>query len=204
MLTPEQVIQIKSQIAEQIKNFPEDKKNTARRQIESMNAEQLEDFLHQNNLMKSNEGEMQCVFCSIFSGDIASHKLGENRSAVAVLEINPISRGHTIIIPKEHKIFDSDDKLKKTISSLIRKTEKKLEKLKPKKIITSETSIFGHTIINLIPVYKNESLESERRKASPEELESVLRDLQKEDKVIKTKKPIKLKNEKLWIPKRIP
>ena len=43
-----------------------------------------------------------CIFCSIVSGQIPSLKVFENDSVLAFLDINPISDGHTLVIPKAH------------------------------------------------------------------------------------------------------
>ncbi|MBI1961729.1 MAG: HIT family protein, partial [Parcubacteria group bacterium] len=43
-----------------------------------------------------------CVFCKIVSGDIPSHKVYEDESVLAFLDINPVNPGHTLVIPKAH------------------------------------------------------------------------------------------------------
>lgn len=43
-----------------------------------------------------------CVFCAIAEGKIPSQKVLETPTALAFLDINPISDGHTLIIPKAH------------------------------------------------------------------------------------------------------
>ncbi len=43
-----------------------------------------------------------CVFCKIVDGSLPSHKIFEDERALAVLDINPIRRGHTLILPKKH------------------------------------------------------------------------------------------------------
>jgi histidine triad (HIT) family protein len=45
---------------------------------------------------------MSCVFCDIVDKKINAMILGENKGAIAFLDVNPISDGHTIIIPKKH------------------------------------------------------------------------------------------------------
>jgi len=45
---------------------------------------------------------MNCIFCKIARGEVPSHKIYEDKSFVAFLDINPQSPGHTQIIPKEH------------------------------------------------------------------------------------------------------
>ncbi len=43
-----------------------------------------------------------CVFCSIIKGDIPSHTVYENDDVVAFLDANPVSKGHTLVVPKKH------------------------------------------------------------------------------------------------------
>ncbi len=43
-----------------------------------------------------------CIFCKIIQGDIPAHKVYEDEDVVAFLDISPVSKGHTLIIPKEH------------------------------------------------------------------------------------------------------
>jgi histidine triad (HIT) family protein len=44
----------------------------------------------------------KCVFCRIARGELWSHKVYEDARYVAFLDINPFSRGHTLVCPKEH------------------------------------------------------------------------------------------------------
>ncbi len=55
---------------------------------------------------------MKCLFCDINKGDIPSYTIYENEHVRCFLDINPISKGHTLIIPKKHftDIFDIDEK----------------------------------------------------------------------------------------------
>ncbi|MBM3282143.1 MAG: HIT family protein [Candidatus Diapherotrites archaeon] len=43
-----------------------------------------------------------CIFCKIIAGEIPSHKIYEDKNYLAFLDIHPISRGHTLVIPKNH------------------------------------------------------------------------------------------------------
>lgn len=43
-----------------------------------------------------------CVFCQIIDDKIDSHTVHETDKALAFLDLNPVSRGHTLVIPKTH------------------------------------------------------------------------------------------------------
>lgn len=51
---------------------------------------------------------MRCVFCAIRDGRLPAVRLAEDEGAFAVLDINPIHDGHTLVIPRTHAetIFD--------------------------------------------------------------------------------------------------
>ena len=103
MIPDEQAVEIKKLLLEQIENtFPKESKPSAKEKIDSMDNEQLEVFLKENNLISQGNNEQKCIFCSIVFSDIPSHKISENLEAMAVLEINPVSRGHILINPKKH------------------------------------------------------------------------------------------------------
>ena len=212
MLTPEQTEHIKKQLITHIeKDFPKDKHEFAKKQIKGMNSEQLEEFLKRNKLMQTPQTSQpaqkssECVFCSIVSGVITSYKINENKKALAVLEINPVSKGHTVIIPKEH--LSSLDKVPQLVFSLAKSVAKRLKtKLKPKNTEISSLNLFGHEILNVIPFYGDENT-AEKHPAKPEELVELQKILIKTKKSTKRAKKIKAyskKPEKLWLPKRIP
>jgi len=207
MLPQNQIEQIKQQLIQQIEaTFPENKKEPAIQQIQGMNTEQLEEFLKQNNLIKSQQSPQtqQCIFCSIVEGSTQSYKIDENKDSVAILEINPISKAHILVIPKQH--ISESGKIPQTAFTLAKKIAKKIKtKFKPKEITISSANLFGHEIINILPVYKDETLNSQRYQAKPEELEKLKKLLEKKSKP-KTIKKLKSKKiqEKIRLPKRIP
>lgn len=63
-----------------------------------------------------------CIFCRIANGDAHSWKIMESRYAFAFLDINPVSRYHTLIIPKKHykNIFDIPENQLTEIVSLLK------------------------------------------------------------------------------------
>jgi len=45
---------------------------------------------------------MDCIFCKIINGEIPAEKVYEDDNVIAILDVNPRSTGHTMIIPKDH------------------------------------------------------------------------------------------------------
>src|SRR3989338_977437 len=210
MLPEEQIESIKKQLIQHVEStFPEETKDIARRNIETMNPEELEGFLRKNGMLENLDGgnsKEQCIFCSIVSRKIPSYPISEISSALAVLDINPISIGNSIIIPKNHGTLK---KIPTEISSLASDISKKIKKeFSPKKIIERKTSLFNHGVLNLIPVYENETFNSERRRATKEELEQNQKALTKAKEKPMPAKPkkekTKIKSADLWLPKRFP
>ncbi len=52
-----------------------------------------------------------CIFCKIIKGEIPSFKVYEDEHVYAFEDINPVSEGHTLIIPKKHaaNLYEIDD-----------------------------------------------------------------------------------------------
>ncbi|KAL9939745.1 hypothetical protein V8E36_001562 [Tilletia maclaganii] len=50
----------------------------------------------------STNKDANCIFCKIIDGKIPSYKLAETESAYAFLDIGPLSKGHSLVIPKYH------------------------------------------------------------------------------------------------------
>jgi len=196
-----QAQQIKGQIIAHIeKTFPPDKKYSAIDQLNSMTIEELEAFLIQNKMIKdmpSSDGSSlnlpqsnmtQSPFRMIILGEIPSIKIDENNDALAVLEINPISKGHIIIIPKI-QLFDTDN-IPKQILSLAEDISKRLKsKLNYKEVAIYTNKVLGEVIINVIPItdlINQENIDSPRSKATNEELKELQEILKKENKTKKT------------------
>ena len=69
--------------------------NELQEQIDSMSSEALELMIKQQQ-----ENQGQTIFRQIINKEIPSVSVGENSKALAVLDINPISKGHVMILPK--------------------------------------------------------------------------------------------------------
>lgn len=47
-------------------------------------------------------GSAACVFCEIVAGRAPAHRIGENDRALAILDVFPYARGHTLVLSKRH------------------------------------------------------------------------------------------------------
>jgi len=54
---------------------------------------------------------MDCVFCKIVDGTIPSIKVYEDASTLAFMDINPLTEGHLLVVPKRHSqtLMETDD-----------------------------------------------------------------------------------------------
>ena len=219
-ISPEELKEIKKQLIEQINTtVPEEKRQETIGQIESMDDTQLIEFLKQNNLIKEGqeniESKGKCIFCSIVFGEVPSTKIAENEKAIAILELNPISEGHTIIIPKNHLEKESDlDEQTKSLGEHVKGLIQ--NSLNPKEIQLIPGNVMGHQIINILPIYANETINSPKSQKTPEELEKLRDKITKQnfeeqnhkkvEKIIEKpqEKQPEINEKNTWLPKRIP
>jgi diadenosine tetraphosphate (Ap4A) HIT family hydrolase len=102
----------------------------------------------------------------------------ETNDAVVVLEINPMSKGHAILIPKTHTTLKD---FSEAIFSLIHKAIQRINQvLKPQQINITSSETGDHAVINIMPIFGNET--GKREKAEPSELEALANELRTEEK----------------------
>ena len=166
---------IKEKLIEQINsNYEKSQAEEFIKNIKGMNDEEFTKFLKEQGLIGGENQKSQCIFCSIIFGDIPSTKIGENEKAIAILDIKPASLGHSLIIPKEH--IESKEKLPGEVGKLAITIQEKLKKtFNPKKIDLISTNVMGHEVLNVLPIYEEESLESDRKNLTPEELKKFIK-----------------------------
>ncbi len=72
-----------------------------------------------------------CLFCKINNSEIPAKKIAENEGAIAFLDINPISYGHTLIVPKKHyrNLVETENNDLDYVFSLTKEVCNKLERL---------------------------------------------------------------------------
>lgn len=110
---------------------------------------------------------MNCIFCKIINKEIPSYIVYEDDLVVSFLDINPRSKGHILIVPKEHyeNLLDIDldtlfhiNKISKKIYSLLK------DKLNIEGLTIEQNNEYGqdvkHYHMHLIPRYKSVTKES--------------------------------------------
>jgi histidine triad (HIT) family protein len=70
----------------------------------------------------------ECIFCKIVKGEIPSTKTYESDNFIGILDINPVSENHTLIVPKQHykTILDLPENLGSELITSIKKVSSKL------------------------------------------------------------------------------
>lgn len=108
--------------------------------------------------------DRDCVFCKIIAGEIPAEKIYEDDKILAFLDINPVTYGHTLIVPKEHyqMIIDTPDELVGYCFIKAKELMAKVEKAMDANFVS--VSVAGmdvpHFHIHLIPRKLNDDLHS--------------------------------------------
>ena len=95
-------------------------------------------YIYEKGIRKMREEN--CIFCKIAAGDIPSATLYEDDDFRVILDIEPASKGHALILPKEHyaNLYELDDELAAKALVLA------------KKMITKLTDILGCDGYNVV------------------------------------------------------
>ena len=128
---------------------------------------------------------MPTIFSRIVEGEIPSYKVAESKDFYAFLDINPLARGHTLVIPKKEVdyIFDVENELYKELFMFAKTVGKAIESVIPCKRIG--IIVFGldvpHAHIHLIPINKSSdmSFDSPKLSLDKEEFEEIATKIQK-------------------------
>lgn len=119
---------------------------------------------------------MATVFSKIAAGEIPSYKVAESEDFYAFLDINPMAKGHTLVIPKhveDDYIFNLDEKTYEGLWAFARKVAKALGTAVPCKRVG--VAVLGmevpHTHIHLVPLQTEGDMDFRKPKleVSPEE-----------------------------------
>ena len=106
-----------------------------------------------------------CIFCKIIEGEIPSHVLYEDEQFKVILDVNPATRGHALILPKNHyaNLYELPEENAADVMKLAKKMmETMTERLNCDgfNIVQNNGEAAGQTVfhfhMHLIPRYKND------------------------------------------------
>ena len=128
---------------------------------------------------------MATIFSKIVAGEIPSYKIAENDKFYAFLYINPLVKGHTLVIPKREVdyLFDLDDTELAEIHIFAKSVARAIEKVLP--CIKVGEAVIGlevpHAHIHLIPINKESDMlfSNPKLKLSNEEFTSIAESINK-------------------------
>jgi len=128
---------------------------------------------------------MASIFTRIINGEIPCYKIAENENYFAFLDINPLTKGHTLVVPKKEidYIFDIEDDLLEGIMLFSKKIAKAIDKTMQYKRVG--ISVIGlevpHAHIHLIPFNKMSELNfsNPKLKFTKEEFEEIAEAIKK-------------------------
>ena len=133
-----------------------------------------------------------CIFCKIIAGEIPSKTVYEDDNFKAILDISPASKGHVIILPKNHadNIFEISDEDASGIMIVAKKIAAKLKKVfacDGINILQNNGEVAGQTVFHLhvhvIPRYENDNIKIKWAQHEDIDIDSVYNELIKEMQV---------------------
>jgi histidine triad (HIT) family protein len=122
---------------------------------------------------------MASIFSKIVNGEIPAYKVAEDEHYFAFLDIFPVVKGHTLVIPKKEVdyLFDLDDELYTGLQLFAKKVAKGIQKAIPCQKVG--VMVLGlevpHAHIHLVPMQTEADLLnfSKKQKFSPEEFQEI-------------------------------
>ncbi|MDE5684641.1 MAG: HIT domain-containing protein [Muribaculaceae bacterium] len=113
---------------------------------------------------------MASIFSRIIAGEIPSYRVAEDEKYYAFLDINPLSEGHTLVVPKREVdyIFDLDEAEYAGLQLFAKRVAAAIEKSVPCKRIG--VAVIGlevpHAHIHLVPICSEADMDFRRKKLS--------------------------------------
>lgn len=128
---------------------------------------------------------MASIFSRIIAGEIPSYKVAEDAAHYAFLDINPLSEGHTLVVPKREVdyIFDLSDDEYAALQLFAKRVGAAIEKAVPCKRIGQ--AVIGlevpHAHIHLVPINSEADMDFRRKKLqlSSERMAQIAADIAK-------------------------
>jgi histidine triad (HIT) family protein len=120
---------------------------------------------------------MSSIFTKIINGEIPSYKVAEDENYYAFLDIFPLAKGHTLVVPKKEVdyLFNLDDETYKGLWAFAKKVALGIEKAVPCQRVG--VAVLGldvpHAHIHLLPLNNMEDFDFKKKKLKLEKEEFV-------------------------------
>ena len=129
---------------------------------------------------------MATIFSRIVAGEIPSYKVAENEQFYAFLDINPLVKGHTLVIPKREVdyFFDLTDEEIGAMQIFAKKVATAIKKAYP--CVKVGQAVLGlevpHAHIHLVPMQSEKDMlfTNPKLQLTPEEFKEIAENIQKE------------------------
>lgn len=111
--------------------------------------------------------EENCIFCKIANGEIPAATIYEDEDFRAILDLGPASKGHALILPKEHyaNLYELDDVVAGKVLVVAKKIISKMKEVlncDGYNLVQNNGSVAGQTVfhfhMHLIPRYENDEV----------------------------------------------
>ena len=122
---------------------------------------------------------MASIFSRIIAGEIPSYKVAEDENYYAFLDINPLTEGHTLVVPKKEidYIFDLDDDTLTDMMLFAKQVATKIkQKIDCKRVAMVVLGLeIPHAPIHLIPIQSEKDVDfhREKLKLTPDEFKKI-------------------------------
>ena len=127
---------------------------------------------------------MATIFTKIINGEIPCYKIAEDENHFAFLDIRPVVKGHTLVVPKKEidYIFDLDDETLSGMMLFAKKVSEALQQVVPCKRIA--LMVLGlevpHAHIHLLPIQNEAEFDIKNKHSFPDsEMKAIAQDVQK-------------------------
>jgi len=110
---------------------------------------------------------MSSIFTKIINKEIPCYKIAEDQNFIAILDVNPNAKGHSLCIPKQeiNKIFDMDEALYLGLMKFSRNVAKAIEKsVECKRVGVAVVGLeVPHVHVHLIPLHDMDDMRFQRK-----------------------------------------
>jgi histidine triad (HIT) family protein len=125
---------------------------------------------------------MDCIFCKIIAGEIPAVKVLDEELVIAFMDINPSSKGHMLVVPKNHaeNIFQISEGDLEAVTHAVKRCAKAVKEVLNAEGVTilqlngkASDQIVPHLHVHVIPRWENDGLSVSAWEMKPGDMEQI-------------------------------